>query len=210
MGITGYSSVPHHNIVLRARVRAICSQEFAARAGWPIRPGVETCCIIADPIFVSSPECPSVALTPKLHALIDFSTHGCGRTGGWHCELRVAGVVDAPVRRLAWGEPTPAHPWGRLFSCGLHGLVTEWDLGRLSPAASYDSHGGAAWSLALHDGTSTLAVGCEDGGTTLYDTRGGDDGGEAALRLRARLPSQGSRVLSLAIDPAGAYASTGS
>ena len=130
-----------------------------------------------------------------------------GRTGGWHCELRVAGVVDAPVRRLAWGEPTPVHPWGRLFSCGLHGLVTEWDLGRLSPAASYDSHGGAAWALALHGGTSTLAVGCEDGGTTLYDTRGGGEG--AALRLRARLPSQGSRVLSLALDPAGAHAACG-
>ena len=131
---------------------------------------------------------------------------GWRTTGGWHCEAAPP-ASSTPVRRLAWGEPTPAHPWGRLFSCGLHGLVTEWDLGRLSPAASYDSHGGAAWALALHGGTSTLAVGCEDGGTTLYDTRGGGEG--AALRLRARLPSQGSRVLSLALDPAGAHAACG-
>ena len=55
MGITGYSSVPYHNIVLRARVRAICSQEFAAHAGLPIRPGVEQCCIIADPILSPVP-----------------------------------------------------------------------------------------------------------------------------------------------------------
>ena len=82
---------------------------------------------------------------------------------------------------------------------------SRWDLGRLSPAASHDSarrrRGGARRTAA-----STFAVGCEDGGTTLYDTRGG---GEGAASVCARLPSQGSRVLSLALDPAGAHAACG-
>ena len=127
MGITGYSSVPHHNIVLRARVRAICSQEFAARAGWPIRPGVETCCIIADPIFVSSPECPSVALTPKLHALIDFSTHGCGRTGGWHVlEGRDAVSLRAALDQAATGglQSLPQASWTQQLN---------WAIGKQRP-----------------------------------------------------------------------------
>ena len=56
--------------------------------------------------------------------------------GGWFCESRLAGAADAPVRRVAWGAHDPAFPRGRLFTCGLHGMISEWDLCTLSSTAS--------------------------------------------------------------------------
>lgn len=88
--------------------------------------------------------------------------------GGWHRELFIAGVVDAPVRRVAFGKRTPSFPEGRLFSCGLHGMCTEWDLSTLSPHSSWDTQGGAAWAMALDHNSDTLAVACEDGGASLF------------------------------------------
>jgi len=117
--------------------------------------------------------------------------------GGWFREAYVPGVPDTPVRRLALGSRTASHPDGRLFSCGLHGVVTEWDLARLSPLDNYDSLGGAAWSLALHAGSARLAAGCEDGGVTVFGVV------EEGLENVYRLPARGGRVLSLAFSSSG-------
>ena len=114
--------------------------------------------------------------------------------GGWFCESRLAGAADAPVRRVAWGAHDPAFPRGRLFTCGLHGMISEWDLCTLSSTASCDSYGGAAWSMAMHHASGLLAVGCEDGGISLIDTTD-------ALALVARLPSLNERVLAVAFNP---------
>eukprot|EP00962_Isochrysis_galbana_P022751 scaffold6811_cov126-Isochrysis_galbana.AAC.1 len=119
--------------------------------------------------------------------------------GGWWREAHMPGVPETPVRRLVLGERTAAHPDGRLFSCGLHGLVTEWDVAHLSPLESYDSMGGAAWGLALHDRSSRLAVGTEDGGVTLFLLT--DD----SLDLSSRLPARGSRVLAVSFSRSGSH-----
>lgn len=120
-------------------------------------------------------------------------------SGQVHCEVRIAGVVDAPVRRLAWAVPSEGHPAGRLFSCGLHGLVTEWDPNALSAVQSFDSVGGAAWSMALHNGSGRLAVGCEDGGCSIFDTH------TDQVELRHRTPPLGGRLLCIAFNPKGSH-----
>jgi U3 small nucleolar RNA-associated protein 4 len=123
---------------------------------------------------------------------------------GWHCELCIPGVVDTPVRRLVFGSRMPAATGDyRLFSCGLHGTLTEWDLRRLSPRKSWDSYGGAAWAMSMHRPSDTLAVGCEDGGVSIFDTS------EADLSLQHRLPAQGARVLSVAFNPQGSHLACG-
>ena len=122
--------------------------------------------------------------------------------GGWFCESRLAGAADAPVRRVAWGAHDPAFPRGRLFTCGLHGMISEWDLCTLSSTASCDSYGGAAWSMAMHHASGLLAVGCEDGGISLIDTTD-------ALALVARLPSLNERVLAVAFNPQGSHLACG-
>jgi U3 small nucleolar RNA-associated protein 4 len=126
----------------------------------------------------------------------------CMRPGETHCELRIAGAVDTPVRRVAWGARSPRRPEGRLFSCALHGLVTEWDLSSLSPHASWDSLGGAAWTMAVHVGRQLLAVGCEDGGCSIFDI---SDEELAEPRLIHRTPPQGGRLLCVSFSPQGSH-----
>ena len=153
--------------------------------------------------------CRFVDAVPQSVECVDFEPRGgrlavlranadievwCLARGGWFCESRLAGAVDAPVRRVAWGTRDPAFPRGRLFTCGLHGMVSEWDLCTLSSTASCDSYGGAAWSMAMHHGSGLLAVGCEDGGVSLIDTTD-------SLALVARLPSLNERVLAVAFNP---------
>ncbi|KAL1525524.1 hypothetical protein AB1Y20_020380 [Prymnesium parvum] len=119
--------------------------------------------------------------------------------GQVHCEAKIAGMIDAPVRRLAWSARSDRHPAGRLFSCGLHGLVTEWDPRSLSAVRSFDSVGGAAWSMALHHGSGRLAVGCEDGGCSLFDVHSEE------MELCHRTPPLGARLLCVAFDPRGSH-----
>ena len=127
----------------------------------------------------------------------------CLARGGWFCECRLAGATDAPVRRVAWGARDAAYPQGRLFSSGLHGMITEWDLCTLCARGSCDSYGGAAWAMSLHHGSGLMAVGCEDGAVTLLDTTG------ETLTLAGRLTSLNARVLSVAFNPQGSHLACG-
>ena len=124
------------------------------------------------------------------------------RQGETHCEFRIAGAIDTPVRRVAWGVRSPRLPNGRLFTCGLHGLVTEWDLRTLSPRSSWDSLGGAAWTMTVHAELQLLAVGCEDGGCSIFDL---SDEGLSEPPLLHRTPPQGGRLLSVAFSPQGSH-----
>ena len=75
--------------------------------------------------------------TAPLGSSSSSSSAAAALPAGWYCETRIAGVIDTPVRRLAFGAA--AHSAGRsyrLFSCGLHGMLTEWDLRRRAAAPS--------------------------------------------------------------------------
>lgn len=69
---------------------------------------------------------------------------------GWHCQLTIPGRQGAAISSLVWCQSLEvnASPLGRLFSSGLDGLVTEWDLQTLQPKAVVESMGGSVWQLA--------------------------------------------------------------
>ena len=144
------------------------------------------------------PSCQRLAV---LRANADIEVWSLKRGEPHFCEFRIAGPVDVPVRRVAWGARSPRHPAGRLFTCGLHGLLTEWDLRTLSAVSSWDSGGGAAWTMHVHVASRTMAVGCEDGGCSVFDMA--DDDSEPTLRHRT--PPQGGRLLGVAFSPQGSH-----
>ena len=59
---------------------------------------------------------------------------------------RIPGKDHASVSSLAWTYDKVSMTW-RLFSGGLDGLLTEWDLVASRPSSVSDSFGGAVWSL---------------------------------------------------------------
>ena len=61
---------------------------------------------------------------------------------------RFPGREKAADSCLAWTKEKSTGQW-RLFSGGLDGLITEWDLSALRVKAVSDSYGGAVWSLAV-------------------------------------------------------------
>ena len=61
---------------------------------------------------------------------------------------RIPGKERSAISSLAWTYEPPSGQW-RLFSGGLDGLLTEWDLKALRPRSVLDSFGGAVWSLAV-------------------------------------------------------------
>lgn len=69
---------------------------------------------------------------------------------GWHCQLTIPGRQGAAISSLTWCQALgeDASPLGRLFSSGLDGLVTEWNLRTLQPRAVVESMGGSVWQLA--------------------------------------------------------------
>ena len=67
------------------------------------------------------------------------------KTAGFHLQ-RIPGKEQAAISSLAWTFDTISMSW-RLFSGGLDGLLTEWDLVTLRAISVTDSFGGAVWSL---------------------------------------------------------------
>lgn len=70
---------------------------------------------------------------------------------------RTPGKENSAISCLAWTFDKSSRSW-RLFSGGLDGLLTEWDLTTLQAGTVSDSFGGAIWSLAVapHQGTAVL------------------------------------------------------
>ena len=88
---------------------------------------------------------------------IKVSNHLCCK--GFSCPLRLScddakllqripGKENSAISCLAWTFDKSSGRW-RLFSGGLDGLLTEWDLTELQLGSVSDSFGGAIWSLAV-------------------------------------------------------------
>jgi WD40 repeat protein len=58
----------------------------------------------------------------------------------------IPGSEKTSINDLAWALDGSSHTW-RLFTCGLDGLLIEWDLRALKPRLAVPSGGGAAWAL---------------------------------------------------------------
>jgi outer membrane protein assembly factor BamB len=82
----------------------------------------------------------------------------------WTLIKRIPAKKNTSVESIVWVKTKCLD---RLFTAGMHGYITEWDLDTLLPKNTSGVYGGAIWSLAVHN--KTLAAACEDGNIRLYN-----------------------------------------
>ncbi|XP_003699717.1 UTP4 small subunit processome component l(3)72Dn [Megachile rotundata] len=71
-------------------------------------------------------------------------------------ECTIGGHAENSIESILWIGP-------RLFSTGLHGMITEYNLSTLSVKNEVAVTGGAAWCMDVNHQQTCLAVGTEDG-----------------------------------------------
>uniref|UniRef100_A0A8C9VF86 UTP4 small subunit processome component n=1 Tax=Scleropages formosus TaxID=113540 RepID=A0A8C9VF86_SCLFO len=91
----------------------------------------------------------------------------------------------------------------RLFTAGLNGEITEYDLENLCPKYSLDAFGGPIWTVACNAQGTHLAVGCEDGSIKLFEIL------PEKIRFERNLDRQKGRVLSLSWHESGTRIAAG-
>jgi len=101
------------------------------------------------------------------------------------------------VESLAWGGD-------KLYSCGLHGQVVQYDLDRLCEARRHAVTSGPAWCLAIDKGGTKMAVGTEEGFVCLFNIT------EESMDYNRVLDRQEGRILCLAWHSDGVHIATGS
>lgn len=89
----------------------------------------------------------------------------------------------------------------RLFSAGLNGEITEYDLENLRPRYTVEAYGGPIWTIS---GKGTLlAVGCEDGTVKMFEIL------EERIQFQRNLDRQKGRIISLSWHPSGTLIAAG-
>ncbi|KAM9808140.1 U3 small nucleolar RNA-associated protein 4 homolog [Neosynchiropus ocellatus] len=91
----------------------------------------------------------------------------------------------------------------RLFSAGLNGEITEYDLENLRPRSSLEAYGGPIWTLCCNRQETLLAAGCEDGSVKLFEVL--DD----RVQFQRNLDRQKGRIVSLSWNPSGTLLAAG-
>ena len=102
----------------------------------------------------------------------------------WSKDFVIPSRKGRSIESLTWCK-------SRLFSAGLEGDITEWDLERLVEKQTVDSNGGPVWSLAVNHKGNQIAAGCEDGAVRVFSIE------SHALEHAFVLDKQESRILSL-------------
>ncbi|XP_069113108.1 U3 small nucleolar RNA-associated protein 4 homolog [Argopecten irradians] len=114
----------------------------------------------------------------------------------WFQEKVIPGVEGKSIEALCWqGE--------RLFTAGLDGYITEFDLLRLQPKAIATSNAGPIWCLTSDPTGKFLAAGTEDGCVVIFDTENN------TLESKKAFDKQESRILCIAWHSAGETIVTG-
>jgi U3 small nucleolar RNA-associated protein 4 len=108
---------------------------------------------------------------------------------GWVLDRVIPGTGMRSVQQVFWLPPdrasllqasgaSDAKAMDRLFSVGLNGCIVEWDLTKLTPRRTAESHGGAIWCVAVsnngransqHNAVCEVAIGCEDGCVRIFE-----------------------------------------
>jgi len=152
----------------------------------------------AEPQAITSmAHCP---LSPKLavaRADAVVEVWDTGHSPVLQARLGPAPGLQASVECVAWGA-------GRLYSCGLHGQVVEYDLLHQREARRHPVTSGAAWCLAIDPAARLMAVGTEEGFVCLFQL------GEEGLEYSRVLDRQEGRILCLAWHSDGVHLATGS
>uniref|UniRef100_A0A672R6J7 U3 small nucleolar RNA-associated protein 4 homolog n=1 Tax=Sinocyclocheilus grahami TaxID=75366 RepID=A0A672R6J7_SINGR len=120
----------------------------------------------------------------------------------FHCSDRffqekiIPGREQCGIEGLSWvGE--------RLFSAGLNGGITEYDLTNQKAKYTIDAYGGPIWAIAGNQQGTHLAVGCEDGTVKLFEVN------EDSIQFERNLDRQKSRIVSLSWHPSGSKIAAG-
>ncbi|KAJ3027734.1 UNVERIFIED_CONTAM: U3 small nucleolar RNA-associated protein [Siphonaria sp. JEL0065] len=106
-----------------------------------------------------------------------------------------------------WSEKQQLHT-PRLFTAGLDGFMTEWDLVALAPISRVESGGGAIWSMAVSPSGKEIAIGCEDGCVRVFEIA--PVGSSDCVVYKAACDRQDNRILSVAYHPTKPIVSAGS
>ncbi|KAM3609691.1 uncharacterized protein V6R79_018644 [Siganus canaliculatus] len=91
----------------------------------------------------------------------------------------------------------------RLFSAGLNGEITEYDLENLRPKYTVEAYGGPIWTLSSNSQGTLLAVGCEDGTVKMFEIL------KESIQFQRNLERQKGRIISLSWHPSGALLAAG-
>ncbi|MEQ2233507.1 hypothetical protein ILYODFUR_022547, partial [Ilyodon furcidens] len=91
----------------------------------------------------------------------------------------------------------------RLFSAGLDGEVTEYDLENLRARYSIEAYGGPIWAISSNSQGTLLAAGCEDGTVKMFEIL------EERIQFQRNLSRQNGRIISLSWHPSGALIAAG-
>ncbi|XP_063439179.1 U3 small nucleolar RNA-associated protein 4 homolog [Mytilus trossulus] len=106
----------------------------------------------------------------------------------WYQEKIIPGSESRSVEAICWQG-------SRLFSAGLDGNVTEYDLKKLKPKELAPSNAGPIWCLCKCATQQLLAAGTEDGCVVVFSTQ--DD----TLMYHQAFDKQEGRILSIAWHP---------
>lgn len=106
----------------------------------------------------------------------------------WYQEKIIPGSEARSVEAICWQGT-------RLFSAGLDGNVTEYDLKKLKPKELAPSNAGPIWCLCKCATQQLLAAGTEDGCVVLFSTQ------DESLMYRQAFDKQEGRILSIAWHP---------
>lgn len=91
----------------------------------------------------------------------------------------------------------------RLFSAGLNGEITEYDLENLRPRYTVEAYGGPIWTISGNGQGTLLAVGCEDGTVKMFEVL------EERIQFQRNLDRQKGRIISLSWHPSDALIAAG-
>ncbi|KAJ0069514.1 hypothetical protein NL108_008453, partial [Boleophthalmus pectinirostris] len=91
----------------------------------------------------------------------------------------------------------------RLFSVGLDGLITEYDLNNLRPKYTVEAYGGPVWSISCNRQGNLLAIGCEDGTVKIFEVL--DD----RIQFQRNLDRQKGRIISVSWHSSGTKIAAG-
>ncbi|KAA8590602.1 hypothetical protein FQN60_014536 [Etheostoma spectabile] len=111
-------------------------------------------------------------------------------------EKVIPGHDSRAVEALCWvGQ--------RLFSAGLNGEITEYDLENLRPRYTVEAYGGPIWTISSNSQGTLLAVGCEDGTVKMFEVL------EERIQFQRNLDRQKGRIISLSWHPSGTLIAAG-
>ncbi|XP_034541161.1 U3 small nucleolar RNA-associated protein 4 homolog [Notolabrus celidotus] len=111
-------------------------------------------------------------------------------------EKVIPGREGRAVEALCWvGQ--------RLFSAGLNGEITEYDLEKLRPRYTLEAYGGPIWTISSNSQGTLLAVGCEDGTVKIFEVL------QEKIQFQRNLDRQKGRIISLSWHPSGTHIAAG-